>query len=103
MLMHEFDEENVYYETNYNEELVQNTSVIQEATLACDSLEEGFPQDRLSQTVLSGKHRPNKGVQVNRLPMQLQFRMCNIFTGDLCSNNEHSKSKLVQTLITYIY
>jgi hypothetical protein len=37
---------------------VKNESVIQEATLACDELEEGFPQDRLVQTILSGNYKP---------------------------------------------
>ena len=90
----------VYYQLNYTEELAKNESVIQEATLAGDELEEGFPQDRFTQTILSGNHRPNSYVQVNRLPMKLEFRLKNIFTGELCPAFENDKS--VQTLVTYI-
>jgi hypothetical protein len=46
----------MYYQLNYTEELVKNESVIQEATLAGDELEEGFPKDRFTQTILSGNH-----------------------------------------------
>jgi hypothetical protein len=82
------------------EELVKNESVIQEATLAGDELEEGFPKDRFTQTILSGNHRPNSYVQVHRLPMKLEFRLKNIFTDELCSAFENDKS--VQTIVTYI-
>ncbi|CAC5398047.1 unnamed protein product [Mytilus coruscus] len=40
ILTHNISEDNVYYESNYTDELVENTSFIQEATLACDTLEE---------------------------------------------------------------
>ncbi|CAC5405271.1 unnamed protein product [Mytilus coruscus] len=103
ILTHNISEDNVYYESNYTEELVENTSFIQEATLASATLEEGFPQDRLTQTINSGNYRPNKGVQVNRFPMPLQFRQHNIYTGDVCRNDENRNNKCVQTVITYIY
>ena len=100
ILTHEVDENMMYYQLNYTEELVKNESVIQEATLAGDELEEGFPKDRFTQTILSGNHRPTSYIQVNRLPMKLEFRLKNIFTGELCSAFENDKS--VQTLVTYI-
>ena len=88
---------------NYTGDLVKNESVVQEATLACDELEEGFPQDRLTQTHCSGNYRPNRTVQVNRLPMRLEIRLKNIFTGDLCSSFQNDKpEKSLQTLFTYI-
>lgn len=102
ILSHHFSEDNVYYEKIYTEELVENTSFIQEATLACDSLEEGFPQDILTQTINSGNYRPNKGVQVNRFQIPLQFRLQNIYTGDVCTKEENQNSKCVQTLVTYV-
>jgi hypothetical protein len=48
---HEVDENMMYYQLNYTEELVKNESVIQEATLAGDELEGGFPKDRFTQTI----------------------------------------------------
>ena len=68
-------------------------------------LEEGFPQDRLVQTLWSGNYRPNCQMQVNRLPMRLVFRLSNIYTGDLCSArtiNSSCQSVKTQTLLTYV-
>ena len=80
--------------------MVINESLIQEATLAEDDLPKGFPQDKIIQTICSGDFRPNAMVQVNRLPMTLNFRMRNIYTGDLCKEDTFSKS--VQTIITFL-
>ena len=51
ILTHEVDENMMYYQLNYTE-LVKNESVIQEATLAGDELEEGFPQEQYCQETI---------------------------------------------------
>lgn len=96
-------EDHVYYLKIYSEELVINEYIIQEATLAADHLPEGFHQDRIIQTICSGSFKPYAMVQVNRLPMNLTFRLRNIYIGDLCEDSQKGPfSKSVQTIITFI-
>jgi hypothetical protein len=53
-ITHKYNEEFVYYKTEFKEELVDICSVIYEATLQDDELEEGLPIDRCTQTKNSG-------------------------------------------------
>jgi hypothetical protein len=53
-ITHTYNEEFVYYKTEFKEELVEICSVIYEATLKGDDLEEGFPIDSCTQTKNSG-------------------------------------------------
>jgi hypothetical protein len=98
-ITHTYNEEFVYYKTEFKEELVEICSVIYEATLKGDDLEEGFPIDRCTQTKNSGTFLRHMFTNIDYLSLCLGSD--NIYTGDICVV-ENLNSVLTQTIITDI-
>ena len=95
-ITHTYNEEFV---TEFKEELVEICSVIYEATLKGDELEEGFPIDRCTQTKNSGTFLRHMFTNIDYLSLCLGSD--NIYTGDICVV-ENLNSVLTQTITTDI-
>lgn len=98
-ITHKYNEEFVYYKTEFKEELVEICSVIYEATLKDDELEEGFPIDRCTQTKNSGTFMRHMFTNIDYLSLCLGSD--NIYTGDICVV-DNLNSVITQTIITDI-